>query len=71
MAEAQGRQSGVIKQTISINQDIAESIKNEHEQFTSINAMADTSANATAAVATQAGAINSMVEKMTQLLEIE
>ncbi|MDE6319304.1 MAG: hypothetical protein K2M22_06305, partial [Lachnospiraceae bacterium] len=71
MAEAQSRQSGVIKQTISINQDIAESIKNEHEQFTSINAMADTSANATAAVATQAGAINSMVEKMTQLLEIE
>lgn len=71
MAEAQGRQSGVIRQTISINQDIAESIRNEHEQFTSINAMADTSANATAAVATQAGAINSMVEKMTQLLEIE
>lgn len=71
MAEAQAKQSEVIKQTISINQDIAENIKNEHEQFTSINAMADTSANATAAVATQAGAINGMVEKMTQLLEIE
>lgn len=71
MAEAQSRQSGVIKQTISINQDIAENIKNEHEQFTSINAMAESSANDTASVSTQAGAINSMVEKMTQLLEIE
>lgn len=71
MGEAQGRQSGVIRQTIAINQDIAESIKNENEQFVSINAMAESSANDTSEVAVQAGAINSMVDKMTELLNLE
>ncbi len=71
MGEAQSRQSGVIRQTISINQDIAESIKNENEQFVSINEMAESSANDTAEVSAQAGAINSMVDKMTELLNRE
>lgn len=71
MGEAQNRQSGVIRQTISINQDIAESIKNENEQFTSINAMAENSANDTSEVAAQASAINSMVDKITELLHID
>lgn len=71
MGEAQNKQSGVIKQTITINQDIAENIRNENEQFVSINAMAESSANDTSEVATQAGAINSMVDKMAELLNIE
>ncbi|MCM1104109.1 MAG: methyl-accepting chemotaxis protein [Clostridium sp.] len=71
MGEAQTKQSGVIRQTISINQDIAENIRNENEQFASINAMAESSAGDTAEVAAQAGAINSMVDKMTQLLNID
>lgn len=71
MGEAQSKQSNVIRQTISINQDIAENIRNENEQFVSINEMAESSANDTAEVAAQAGAINSMVDKMTEILNIE
>ncbi len=69
MGEAHGKQSEVIKKTISINQDIAESIRDENEQFNSINAMAESNANDTAEVATQTNAINKMVEQMTQLLK--
>lgn len=71
MGEAHGKQAEVIKKTISINQDIAESIRNENEQFNSINAMAESNANDTTEVATQAGAINKMVDEMTQLLKQE
>lgn len=71
MGEAHGKQSEVIKKTISINQDIAESIRNENEQFNSINAMAESNANDTTEIATQAGAINEMVDQMTQLLKQE
>lgn len=71
MGEAQSKQSNVIKQTISINQDIAENIRNENEQFVSINEMAESSANDTSEVAAQAGAINSMVDKMTEILNME
>lgn len=71
MGEAHGKQSEVIKKTIFINQDIAESIRNENEQFNSINAMAESNATDTTEVATQAGAINEMVDKMTQLLKQE
>lgn len=71
MGEAHGKQSEVIKKTISINQDIAESIRNENEQFNSIEAMAESNAGDTTEVATQAGIINEMVDKMTQLLKQE
>ena len=71
MGEAHAKQSEVIKKTISINQDIAESIRNENEQFNSINSMAESNANDTTEVATQAGIINEMVDKMTQLLKQE
>ena len=58
----------VIKKTVSINQDIAESIRNENEQFTSINAMAESNANDTAEVVSQASAINGMVDEISKLL---
>ena len=61
----------MIKNTVSISQEIAESIRNENEQFTSINSMAESNANDTTSVATQARAINEMVDKMTQLLKQE
>ena len=54
-----------------INQEIAESIRKENEQFNSINAMAGSNANDTTEVATQASVINEMVDKMTQLLKQE
>ena len=69
MEVAHNKQADVIKETIIINQDIAESVKNENEQFNSINAMAKSNANDTAEVATQANIINDMVDKMTKLLE--
>lgn len=71
MGEAHGKQSEVIRKTISINQDIAESVRSENERFNSINAMAESNANDTTEVATQAGVINEMVDKMTQLLTKE
>ncbi len=71
MGEAHNKQAEVIHKTVTINQDIAESIRNENEQFVSINAMAGSNASDTADVAMQAGTINNMVDEMSQLLKIE
>ena len=68
MGQAHDKQSAVIKKTVSINQDIAEGIRNATDRFDSINAMAESNANDTAEVATQANAINEMVDEMTGLL---
>ncbi len=68
MGDAHDKQAEVIKKTVSINQDIAESIRAENEQFNSINAMAESNANDTTEVAAQANAINEMVDKMGELL---
>lgn len=69
MGEAHNKQAGVIRRTVSINQEIAESIRNENEQYVSINAMVESNANDTAEIAMQANAINNMVDEMSQLLE--
>lgn len=69
MGEVQGKQSDVIKKTVSINQEIAESIKNEVDQFDSINVMAESNANDIAEVAGQASVINEMVDEMSRLLK--
>lgn len=69
MGEAHTKQAEVIRKTVSINQDIAESIKNENEQFCSINEMAKNNASDTAEVTMQANAINNLVEEMSQLLK--
>ena len=71
MGNAHSKQAEVIKKTVSINKDIAESIRNENEQFNSINAMAESNANDTAEVTTQANAINDMVDEMSRLLKQE
>ncbi len=71
MGEAHNKQAEVIHNTVSINQDIAESIKNENEQFVSINAMAGSNANDTTEITMHANTINSMVDEMSQLLKIE
>lgn len=69
MGDARSKQAEVIQNTVSINQDIAQSIRSENEQFNAINVMAENNANDTMEVATQAVAINDMVNQMTQLLE--
>ena len=71
MGQAHNKQAEVIRKTVSINQDIAESIRNENEQFNSINAMAESNANDTTEVTVQASAINNMVDEMNRLLEQE
>ena len=52
-----------------INQDIAENIRNENEQFSVIREMAEGNASDTAEISTQANTINDMVNKMTLLLK--
>lgn len=69
MGDAHDKQSDVIKNTVSINQDIAESIRNENEQFNSINAMAENNAIDTTHVAAEANRINAMVERIAELLK--
>ena len=69
LGKAHGEQSEVIKNTVAINQDIAESIRNENEQFNAISAMAENNANDTAEVATQAGVINEMVNRISEILK--
>ncbi|MBO5351788.1 MAG: hypothetical protein J6A77_00660 [Lachnospiraceae bacterium] len=71
MGEAHGKQAKVIEKTVSINLDIAESIRNENEQFNSINTMVESNASDTSEVAVQAGAINEMVDEMSRLLKQE
>lgn len=69
MGDAHSKQAEVIKKTVSINKDIAESIRYENEQFNSINAMAESNASDTTNVAMQASRINEMVDRMTILLK--
>ncbi|MDE5824686.1 MAG: hypothetical protein K2H91_08405, partial [Lachnospiraceae bacterium] len=69
MGEAHNKQSEVIQNTVTINQDIAENIRNANDQFNSINAMAENNANDTTNVAMQANVINNIVDKMTVLLK--
>ncbi len=71
MGETYSKQAEVIERTVSINQTIAESIRNENEQFNSINAMAESNANDITQVAAQASAINEMVDEMSRLLKRE
>lgn len=68
MGEAHGKQAEVIRKTVDINEAIAESIRNENEQFGSINTMAASNADNTAKLTAQAVTINGMVDNITELL---
>ena len=68
MDQAHKRQSEVIRRTVEINRDIAESIQSENEQYASISAMAESNADNTEQVAVQAGTINEMVDEINRLL---
>lgn len=69
MSEAHNNQSGVIKNTVLINQDIAENIKNEIDQFDSINRMVESNVNDIAKMTAQVNSINQMVDEMNYLLK--
>ena len=71
MGNAHNKQSEVIKNTVLINQDIAESIRNENEQFNSINTMVESNVNDISEMTEQIGSINQMVEEMNDLLRLD
>ena len=71
MGEAHNKQADVIRNTVSINQDIAESIRNENMQFTSINAMVESNVNDITSMTEQINSINTMVDEINQLLKSE
>ena len=68
LGDAHSKQATVIKNTVSINEDIAKRIKDENSQFRSIKDMAESNANNTTEVANQASIINDMVGEMKQLM---
>lgn len=69
MGHAHTNQSEVIKNTVSINQHIAESIKNENTQFVSINSMVESNVNDITHMTEQITSINGMVDEMNNLLK--
>lgn len=71
MGEAHNKQAEVIRNTVSINQDIAESIRNENEQFKFINAMVESNVKDITDMTVQANSINEMVDQINQLLNAE
>lgn len=68
MGEAHDKQSQVIRNTVLISKDIAESIRNENQQFNCINAMVESNVNDITEMSTQINSINGMVDEMNSLL---
>ena len=68
MGEAHNNQAMVIKNTVSINQNIAQSIQDENEQFKSINVMVESNVNDITGMTEQVNSINGMVNEMNELL---
>ena len=68
MNEVQSRQLEVIKHTVDISEDIANSIHQENIEFTEISRMVETNAADSAHVAEQVGAITQMAEQIDMLL---
>lgn len=68
MGDAHTNQAAVIKNTVTINQDIAESIQNENEQFVSITSMVDSNMKDVMEMTEQVTSINGMVEEINNIL---
>lgn len=71
MGEAHNKQAMVIQNTVAINKEIAESIRNENTQFNSINNMVESNVNDISQMTTQINAINGMVDEINKLLKAE
>lgn len=69
MGEAHNKQADVIRDTVSINKDIAENIHTENEQFVSINAMVESNVKDITEMTEQVGMINGMVDEINNLLK--
>lgn len=68
MGNAYAKQEEVIKNTVQINQDIADGIKTENEQFVSITAMARSNTSDIKSMTEQIVSINNMVEEINAML---
>ncbi len=71
MGKAHQKQAEVIRNTVSINQHIAESIQNENEQFASINVMVENNVNDISGMTEQVTTINGMVDEINSILNLE
>ena len=71
MGEAHSKQAQVIRNTVMINRDIADSIYNENKQFASINLMVESNVSDIMEMADQSNTINMMVDEITNLLNKE
>lgn len=71
MSDAHNKQAYVIQNTVDINKDIADNIKNENQQFNAINDMVESNGNDISEMTEQVAIINQMVDEMNSLLKIE
>lgn len=69
MGNAHNNQAEVIKSTVAINQHIAQSIRNENEQFVTINSMVENTVNDITQMTEQITSINGMVDEMNNMLK--
>lgn len=69
MGEAHGKQADVITNTVRINEDIAESIRQENEGFANISSMVESTMSNVKQVSEQVNVLNEMIDRMNQLLE--
>lgn len=63
------RQTDIIRNTVDINADIAESIENENERFRTISEMVESNAKDAMHMRKQVAAINGMAEQIDELLK--
>ncbi len=69
--DIRGIQRGVIKGTVEINEDIAERIHSENEEFSNIASMVQNNREEIMELSSQVDTINSMVEELEKLLVTE
>ncbi len=71
MGGVHDKQAQVIQDTVSINKEIAENIRNENTQFQSINDMVENNVRDISEISAQINAINEMADEMNRLLTVE
>lgn len=64
-------QTGVIQETVDINEDIAERILSENEEFSNITSMVQSNTSEIIALSEQVESINSMVGELEDLLALD
>lgn len=71
MGDAHDKQSEVIKNTVQINEGIAEGIQRENDEFSNINQMVEGNTSDIVNMTEQMSVLNQMVDKMNDLLTLE